>query len=418
MNMFGAGIKFTMGFGDTTGKMWDPNHIRYPQQAASILDACPDVEFRQVVQNRIRLELEKNQGKIVSINGCWSTSRNEEVARMFGSIGSRPAETNGESILFEININLNASDCILADISKYSALPIEEEVLFDLDATFTIENITEKKENNVPYWLVRMNAVKNSGMACILKSIEQHRLYDSTGFDVMWSAQPSVNPFECLLQLNNQLHYLHRFEMMTLDGSKSVKVKEDDAPLLHHITAVKLILSVGSRPELNIDEQKILCQGIMHLTLSVHLLTLDKRYELVRWPQRAVGLIHYKGCDYVRALEQWTRIIDDNGKSDPFHTAICCFYLGLTYSKLKQYKQAIEAFERALVHIDTMPVIFEAQYQMQIGHSIELQGIETYGCYPPARVHYEKALDFYESRIELPDEVALALCYAWNYWQL
>ncbi|CAF4375097.1 unnamed protein product, partial [Rotaria sordida] len=128
--------------------------------------------------------------------------------------------------------------------------------------------------------------------------------------------------------------------------------------------------------------------------------------------------IHYKGCDYVRALEQCTRIIDDNGKSDPFHTAICCFYLGLTYSKLKQYKQAIEAFERALVHIDTMPVIFEAQYQMQIGHSIELQGIETYGCYPPARVHYEKALDFYESRIELPDEVALALCYAWNYWQL
>ncbi|CAF0888564.1 unnamed protein product [Rotaria sp. Silwood1] len=150
----------------------------------------------------------------------------------------------------------------------------------------------------------------------------------------------------------------------------------------------------------------------MHLTLSTHLLTLDKRYELVRWPQRVIGLIYYKGCDYVRAPEQWTRIMDDNDKNDSFHKAICCFYLDLTYSKLKHYKQAIEVFERALVHTCNMPAIFEAQCQMQIGHSIELQGIDFPRCFQTARVHYEKALDLYENHIEPPDEVALALCYA------
>ncbi|CAF3602836.1 unnamed protein product [Rotaria sordida] len=310
MNMFGAGIKFTMGFGDTPGKMWDPNHIRYPQQAASILDACLDIEFH---------------------------------------------------------------------------------------AIFTIENVTEKKENNVPYWLVRMNAVKDSGMACILKSIEQRHLYDLTGFDVMWSAQPSVNLFECLLQLNNQLHYLHRFEMMTLDWSKSVKVKEDDAPLSHYITAVKLILSVGSRPELNIDEQKILCQGIMHLTLSVHLLTLDKRYELVRWPQRAIGLIHYKAPPLV--LTQARLLI----VGVLFHIALTYYQQFSTTAKAQECFQRIVTY--SIEHCPFDSFTLSHRYLGEINYS-------HYEQYEQAVEHFQVSATFYESHSS-DDYWELALCNKW-----
>jgi tetratricopeptide (TPR) repeat protein len=149
-----------------------------------------------------------------------------------------------------------------------------------------------------------------------------------------------------------------------------------------------------------------MCQVMMHFLLSAHLLTLDNRFELIRWPQRAIGLMHFKGGDYTCALEQWTRILDEN---DPFHLVVCCFYLGLIYSKLKEYKQSVEYFKRALMHTASVPPIFEAQCQMQLGHAIELQDL---GCWPSARVHYEKALNFYQNRLELLDEPALALCYA------
>jgi tetratricopeptide (TPR) repeat protein len=214
------------------------------------------------------------------------------------------------------------------------------------------------------------------------------------------------------LQLNNNVNYLYQLEVAILDMPKTIEIKANDAALLYYNMGAQLALRVGIRPELNIEEQKSLCQALMHFTLSAHLLTLDDRFELARWPQRAIGLMHFKGHDYPRALEQWTRIMVGNDESDPFHLAVCCFCLGLVYSKCKQYQYAVQFFERALTHTGSLSSVFEAQCHMQIGHSVELQGIETFGRYPPARTHYEKALDFYENRIKPLDEPALALCYA------
>jgi tetratricopeptide (TPR) repeat protein len=146
-----------------------------------------------------------------------------------------------------------------------------------------------------------------------------------------------------------------------LDLTKTVQIKENDAALLHYSMGMKLALSVGVRPELNVEAQKSIYQAMMHFLLSAHLLTLDNRFELIRWPQRAIGLMHFKGGDYTRALKQWTRILDEN---DPFHLVVCCFYLGLIYSKLKEYKQSVEYFKRALMHTASLPSIFEAQSQL------------------------------------------------------
>jgi hypothetical protein len=145
----------------------------------------------QIVQHSIRCELEQSQGKIVSINGYWSTSLNEQIAKIYSSIGSTPGELNSESILFDIKVDLNASEQILADISQFSNIQDEEEVLFDLDATLQIESVIEEQENQIPYWRVRMKMVNDNGLACIQESIDQRRLYDSTGFDQMWSVKPN-----------------------------------------------------------------------------------------------------------------------------------------------------------------------------------------------------------------------------------
>ncbi|CAF1069924.1 unnamed protein product [Rotaria sordida] len=365
----------------------------------------------QVVSHSRRCELEQNQGKIVSTNGYWSMSRREQIAKIFASIGQTPEELNGESILFDIEVDLNASEQVLADISRFSKNPNEEEVLFDLDATFQIESVIEEQENQIPYWRVRMKMTNDNGMACIQQSIDQRRLYDSTGFDQMWSVTPNINPFDALLHLNDLFNYLHRFELAVLQVPTS-KIKQDDAALLNYIQAAELILKVGPKQPLELEQQKVLCQATMHLTLSEHLFSLDDRNEFVRLSQRALGMVHFKGGNYSYSIKQWTRIWNENDTTDRFHTMICCFYLGLTYSKMHQHSKAIDFFQRALTYTDDLPPIFQAQCRMQIGHSIELQAIEISTCFTTARANYEKALDLYENHITPIDEAALALCYA------
>ncbi|CAF3299845.1 unnamed protein product [Rotaria sp. Silwood2] len=131
----------------------------------------------------------------------------------------------------------------------------------------------------------------------------------------------------------------------------------------------------------------------MYLTLSEHLFSLDNRNEFIRLPQRALGMVHFKGGNYSYSIKQWTRIWNENDKTDRFHTMICCFYLGLTYSKMHQHSKAIDFFQRALTYTDDLPPIFQAQCRMQIGHSIELQAIEIPTCFTSARANYEKALE-------------------------
>ena len=234
------------------------------------------------------------------------------------------------------------------------------------------------------FLIFRMKMVNDNGLACIQKSIDQRRLYDSTGFDQMWSVKPNINPFNALLHLNNLLNYLHRFEVAVLQVS-TTEIEQDDAALLNYIQGAELILKVGLQQPFELEQQKILCQATMHLTLSEHLFNLDGRNELVRFPQRALGMTHFKGGSYCYSIKQWIRISNENDKTDRFHTVVCCFYLGLTYSKMHQHSKAIEFFQRALMYTDGLPSIFEAQCQIQIGHSIELQAMEIPMCFTSAR---------------------------------
>ena len=90
-----------------------------------------------------------------------------------------PAEANGESILFEIEVDLNNNEQVLADISQFSQISEEQEVLFDLDATFQIETVTKQEENRIPYWRVRMTVVKDNALVCLQCSIVRCQLYGS-----------------------------------------------------------------------------------------------------------------------------------------------------------------------------------------------------------------------------------------------
>ncbi|CAF4510099.1 unnamed protein product [Didymodactylos carnosus] len=93
-------------------------------------------------------KLKENEGKLISMNGFLSTSRLLSVALNFASQLTK--RRDAVVVLFEIEYDLselNDDDIVCADIAKFSDYPEEQEVLFDLDATFKIQSVNREKSH-------------------------------------------------------------------------------------------------------------------------------------------------------------------------------------------------------------------------------------------------------------------------------
>ncbi|UJR32801.1 hypothetical protein I4U23_020263 [Adineta vaga] len=108
----------------------------------------------------------QNKGKLISTNGFLSASRSRSKASSFAKNPSRRVDI--VAVVFAIQCNIRELDqsVIFADISKFSKYPEEEEVLFDLSATFQINSIEQEET----LWLIKMSASNES------QSITKHYL--------------------------------------------------------------------------------------------------------------------------------------------------------------------------------------------------------------------------------------------------
>ncbi|CAF4373665.1 unnamed protein product [Didymodactylos carnosus] len=93
-------------------------------------------------------KLKENEGKLISMNGFLSTSRLSSPALNFASQSTK--RRDAVVVLFEIEYDLselNDDTIVCADIAKFSDYPEEQEVLFDLGATFKIQSVNHEKPN-------------------------------------------------------------------------------------------------------------------------------------------------------------------------------------------------------------------------------------------------------------------------------
>jgi tetratricopeptide (TPR) repeat protein len=101
-------------------------------------------------------KLEENIGNLISTNGFLSTSRNRQVALFFAT-----------NVLFEIETNIGLQGKMWYDIAQRSKVPDEEEVIFDIGATFRIESISYDSERNLR--VVHLKTTENIDTASYLQ---------------------------------------------------------------------------------------------------------------------------------------------------------------------------------------------------------------------------------------------------------
>lgn len=134
------------------------------EEEASATRACHTARFRVYRGSNLnRDEVEQlHVGTLVATNGFLSTSRHLDVAQTFigidpitGISPSQSREDRRQYVLFEIDVDLaETPDIVVADLSGQSAVPEENEMIFNLGTTFIITHITYDVEHYV--WHIRM----------------------------------------------------------------------------------------------------------------------------------------------------------------------------------------------------------------------------------------------------------------------
>lgn len=99
--------------------------------------------------------LKHNIGKTIITNGFLSTSRSKNVALTFANKTTK--RLNVETVILQIHVDISKLTVILADVAQFSDFPEEQEILFDLGASFKIDSIDYDHIQNI--WMVKLTAL-------------------------------------------------------------------------------------------------------------------------------------------------------------------------------------------------------------------------------------------------------------------
>ena len=101
-----------------------------------------------------------NVGRLISMNGFFSTSQDRDQAIKFALKPSQ--RKNVVAVLFEIDGDTHLDRMIFADIAEQSTFPQEQEVLFDLATVFRIVHVEVEQGKNL--WLIQLTGKTNNSL--------------------------------------------------------------------------------------------------------------------------------------------------------------------------------------------------------------------------------------------------------------
>ncbi|CAF1206617.1 unnamed protein product [Didymodactylos carnosus] len=271
-------------------------------------------------------KLKGNEGKLISINGGYlSTSRLPSVAQNFASQLTK--RRDAVVVLFEIEYDfneLNDDDIVCADVAKFSDYPEEQEVLFDLGATFKIQSVNREKPD-----LSRVNLRVTSKGADIAreyiklnrKELEERSvavMFGSLLCD-MGQCDKSMKYFENLFQ-NHEDENISHIEF-NLGRTHDLRGEYDKALQLYEHSYGTMMMS---KPVPKKASARVL---------------------------NNIGNVYYKRSEYDRALDYYSKCLKMREKClppDHPHIADSLNNIGLVYDNKGEYDRALDYYSKCL----------------------------------------------------------------------
>ncbi|CAF1451444.1 unnamed protein product, partial [Rotaria sordida] len=315
-------------------------------------------------------ELEKLKtsiGNLISTNSFFSTTTDINVARMFTHNCH-----NKIGVLFQIEIENNLNSIIYADITNYSRIPDEKEVLFHIGAVFQINNISYDNELNL--WSVHLSA-SDDGKGYIEQYIKlQEKKLEETDASLLFGRilidiadysraetyfrkmlnTLSQNDHEmrsiCYQYLGRTLHFsgnldeaLHYYEL-----AKHIQI--DILKLTININRAYNLFYLGC---INVEKGEY-SLAVTHFQDALHIeqiLFKDKYHQIIPSTLRGIAWVYEKKGEYNTSLKYHRQALEQTKKNFPsVHPLIAVSFYSISSVNhcLGNYEEALEYALKAL----------------------------------------------------------------------
>lgn len=321
--------------------------------------------------------LRENKGKVISINGFLSTSRNIDVALAFA--GESLSHTLFQAVLFEIEVNSSMRTVVFADVEKKSRMTDEEEVLFTLNSLFKIESVTFDSIRKI--WAVKLMGTDEG-----TEKVREHIVSIRQRLD----EYPPIIYFGRLL--TKELAQMDRAEKYFQMLLKSLPSDHED------IAAVYLQMGTiyDRRGDLN--------AALKHFNLAYEIGHNQRppNYPRVAGSLGSIGRIHRSRGNFKQALACFKQELDIGEKyypGDHIHKAVAMEYLGIVHGDREEFDAVFSYLFDALAMFQRMlpaPHPYIARSFGFIGYVYERKG------------ELDRALDYYQQLLDM-DEQCLPL---------
>ncbi|CAF3854051.1 unnamed protein product, partial [Rotaria sp. Silwood1] len=246
--------------------------------------------------------LKHNIGTNIVTNGYLSTSRSKNVAYTFAKKGTKCP--NVETVMLEIDVDISTSTTSLADIAQYSDYPEEEEeILFDLGASFAIDAIDY--ENIQKMWHIKLKAIsKHSSLINIETLLKGH------------NSEKDMN-----ILLGKLLYKVERFALCRKYFNNLINYYKDD----EHEKLASIYDIIGR----TYADEDVCDKAIENYTKALNHYKLSNNIRDSAIVKNSMSTIYYKMNDKERsrvvhkdAYDMWIKTIRD--PSDKSHCEFGC----------------------------------------------------------------------------------------------
>ncbi|CAF2711151.1 unnamed protein product [Rotaria sp. Silwood2] len=332
----------------------------------------------------------QQKGQFISLLGFISATTNMNIAK--GYAKKQHTFKDNEKVLFEIRIEPQQPCTAFAYISGISFHPEEEEVLFSMGSTFTVDDIVEPK-NGENFYTIQLTASE----------------IDKTLVDDIRTKAEECSPSGRAVLLAQYLMELGEYRAARKYLSSLLTQACDGGILANDLNLAAIYCCLGmtyARQCLHSDALKAFKQA----------LNVQARVEYSN--NNALANIHnniglaYIGLDHMDEAEETLakalRIQLREVNSNQQHLASIYGNIGYVHYKKNDFKKALDAFSKAeniykqssskIAHDELEKSLIKAEYLTNYGHLLS-----AYGSLTNAQKQYNEALKLYKSILPVDD---------------
>lgn len=281
--------------------------------------------YRGALITKVEVQtIENNQEKLIATNCYWSTSRDRSYAMTFAKKYKRQPDMISVLLQIKCSLNDDNNSTIFADISNLSYFSREREVLFDLGATFTIEDIHEETVDDTN--LLIITVVTNG------KGREISQKYLNKNREEMEFESPTI-------LLCNLLRRMGK-EQQSLEFLQYLMKNPGDENLAHILTRIGIILKDDGKYQQALEHFQIALQWTINVANSS-----QQKYLPVIFLNQ--GLVYAKIRQYDRALHlygQAQELLKNKFYSNDYVLAHVFSSMGRIYSYQGCFSKALHYF--------------------------------------------------------------------------